>query len=644
MRPSFTSAHPPHGMPGIYAQAQPRLHPQPMDVCAFIGVAPRGPAYQPEPARPGERGSVLMSDPARPCRRSVPVLVHSFDEYRALFGGFEGPGYLPHAVAMFFEQGGRSAYIVRIVHEYDPPAPWHEAWARGGLASLASRPLTFLARNEGSWGNGLQVEGGLTAAPLAFAWRDGAVCVDRAGASPAGTLLRLEAADGAQVLAYCRGVSELRAAGFALPAWALALDPPLPPQFAPVRIDVVQAWLAIREEGEGGHAGQERHEMLGLTPRHPRWIGSVLCDESRLLWPDPSWAGQELWPARAAVETVHGVSAPFSGGRDRYADVQHEDFFDAGAPWSGLAALGACPEVTHVVVPDLYVPAQWAGDDAGIEGGAGAAPSALRKLILDPRDFADLTAIAALQQKVLDACESGRAMIALLDVPPGLSQAQASRWRAQFCSSWGAAYHPWLVPSRQLQGAQPTGQVRPLPPSAVAAGIIARDDIAEGVRAGPAVARAVVRLAEPQPAGRADAFQPLGLNCFVRGPDGVELVSARTLSRDRAWRQLSARRLMLMLERTLQRETRWAVAESGEPSLWQGAQQAVDNLLLRLFRAGACAGATPAESYFVRVKREPAGPERGELRMEIGVAPAEPREFVVLCLHRHDDGALVLER
>jgi phage tail sheath protein FI len=688
MHTPFTSSRLPLGAPGVYALAPveaPRLHPQHMDVCAFVGVAPRGPAYQPEAGRPGESACMMMADPARACRRSVPVLVHSFDEYRSLFGAYEGPGYLPYAVAMFFEQGGRSAYIVRIVHEYDAPAPgdpapWREAWAHGAAHGLAAGALPFLARNEGSWGNALRIAAGYGTGALAYTWREGEACVDRAGAAPAGTLLRLWSADGAQALAYCRGALERRPQDFPLSRWALVLDPA--PPFEPVRIDTVQAWLEVREvRDDGGHGDEgrsERHQDLGLSPLHPRWIGTVLCEESLLLWPDPSWAAQELWPARTEVELLQGGSAPFTGGRDRYGDVLHEDFFDAqgltgdadGAR-AGLSALEACPEVTHVVVPDLYVPAQWAGVDAvtdTVDSAAGAefsacvdlppgsttitsvAPTALRQLILDPRHFADLNAIAALQQQVLDVCELRGAMIALLDVPPGLSQAQAMRWRAQFGSSWGAAYHPWLVASRTVPRgtapAHPSHSLRPLPPSAVAAGIIARKEIERGIQFGPAneVARAIVRLAEPQPAGRADAFHPLGLNCFVRGQDGVQLVSARTLSRDRAWRQLSVRRLMLMLERTLLRETQWAVFEPNGPVLWRDLQHAIDNLLLRLFRAGAWAGATPAESYFVRINREPARLERGELLVEIGVAPAEPLEFIVLCLRRDGDGTLTLER
>ena len=47
----------------------------------------------------------------------------TLDEYRRAFGGFEGPGLLPYAVAAFFDQGGRRAYVARVVHDYGPGSP-----------------------------------------------------------------------------------------------------------------------------------------------------------------------------------------------------------------------------------------------------------------------------------------------------------------------------------------------------------------------------------------------------------------------------------------------------------------------------------------------------------------------------------------
>lgn len=673
----LSSARLPLGAPGVYIlpdAVAPRLNPQHMDVCAFVGVAPRGPAYQPVVDESHPPGYRMMSDPDRLYRRSLPVLVKSFDEYRRLFGAFEGPGYLPYAVAMFFEQGGRRAYVVRVVHRRTPPAPlapipYRDGWAEGTLAGAMSSDLAFLARNEGSWGNALHLELGFTTTAVGFSSGAGnAVLVDRNGLVPAGTLLRLVDATDTASLAYCRGAVELPDALTPTSRWQLQFD--VVPATAPVRIDSVEAWLTVRD----GSGQSETFERLGLTPNHPRSLASVLCNESTLLWPHPDWAATELLPKSAAVELLRGVSGPFADGADGYADIVHDDFFDSGwsaaddEPGAGMTSLTACADLTHVVLPDLYVPAQWAGDEtvtetvrdtAGAEfatclsfpdtasSASNAPPSLLTNLILDPRRSADLAAIAALQQQVLDVCEQTEAMIALLDVPPGLSQGQAERWRANFDSSWGAAYHPWLVASRRVfaAGGELPDTLRPLPPAAVAAGIVARKEFERGIQFGPAneLARAIVNLAEPQPKGRADVFHPLGMNCFVRDAGGIQLVSARMLSRDRQWRQLSVRRLILMLRRTLLRETQWAVFEPNGPTLWRDLTHAIGNLLLRLFRAGAWAGATPAESYFVRVHTEQARLDRGELLIDIGVAPAEPLEFIVLQLRRDGDGTLTLE-
>ena len=116
----LSSVRSPLGAPGVFALPEvrvPALHPQRMDVCAFVGVAPRGPARAPVVDDLWPSGYRMVTDPGRPLRRSWPVAVRSFDEYVQHFGAFEGPGLLPRAVASFFEQGGRIAWIVRIVHD-----------------------------------------------------------------------------------------------------------------------------------------------------------------------------------------------------------------------------------------------------------------------------------------------------------------------------------------------------------------------------------------------------------------------------------------------------------------------------------------------------------------------------------------------
>src|SRR5438094_4395097 len=141
-----------------------------MDVCAFCGVAPRGPARVPvvNDQWPDTRPSV---EPRRPIDRTRPYAVESFTDYQRLYGGFEGPGLLPYAVASFFEQGGQRAYIARIVHEYGVGDPRDAERVATGIvpgAATGAGPLLMRARNEGAWGKQLQVALSFQAVPLRF--------------------------------------------------------------------------------------------------------------------------------------------------------------------------------------------------------------------------------------------------------------------------------------------------------------------------------------------------------------------------------------------------------------------------------------------------------------------------------------------
>jgi hypothetical protein len=674
----LTSARSPLGAPGAFALPDARavsLHPQRMDVCAFVGVAPRGPAYVPLVDAQWPSGVGMVTQLDRPLQRSVAVPVRSFDDYRLVFGGFEGPGCLPHAVASYFEQGGRMAWVVRIVPTRAAAALGDDC-AKGSLTGAFSTALALTARNEGSWGNRLQVRSGFTGTAVGFEWlSDHRVLAPLSTPVTAGSVLRIVPTAGEPVLTRVLSLAAVRDEHLARSSWQLVLDVDVSAE--PLSIELVEAWVAVSD----GAGRSERFERLALSAQHPQGLATVLCEQSTLLWPDAAWADQPLMPLDARIEFLQGVSTVFEGGVDAYAQITPDDFFDASwsvaddLPGSGLMALApvdgvaieGTASITQVVVPDLYVPAQWATVEPVPETEAGSAgatfapcvdvvstaaveastPSLLSSLVLDPRHSSDLATIIALQQQVVSFCEATQSLIALLDVPPGLSQARIEQWRSRFDTSWAAAYHPWLQAARRpLDGQDPLlARERALPPSAVAAGIVARRELARGIQFGPAneIARQVINVAEPVNPGRADALHPLGINCFVREAAGISLVAARTLSQERDWRQLSVRRLMLMLRRTLLVETQWAVFEPNGPTLWSDLQHAIESLLRGLFRVGAFAGRTEAESFFVRVLTEGWRLDRGELLIEVGVAPAEPLEFILVRLRRQGDGTLNLE-
>jgi len=642
-----------------------------MDVCAFVGVAPRGPVRVPVVNEKWRDHGPCVED-ARPRRRSVPVAVENFDEYRRLFGGFEGPGLLPYSVAAFFEQGGRRAHIIRIVHDYtDPLDPTksdpvqNAAGVASGIvpgAGTVAVPLLLRARDEGSWGNKVTASLSYATRPFEFESSDStSVTVDEAAVLAPGTLLRLTQEDETRVL---RLVGNINRQGHEKSARFIKRGIFNQLLLADLKsAEVVEGILEI-DDGDGRI---ERHERLGFSALHPRWMATVLCYESQLVFPDQSWSDREVVPTNP--ELLPGQwSELFSGGEDRYAAITPSDFFDY--KWtlgddessSGVHALTRISDLSLLVAPDLYSPSPLAPNKNVIDPVSLAGhefepcvelpkPPAqtpaeidLEGLRLDPKMPADRELIIGYQKQLVDFAAVLRSFIVLLDVPPGLNHRQILTWRARFDSAFAAAYDPWL----QISRGDDSRELLRVPPSAVAAGVIARQELSFGVPHGPANALAaqVVGVDDTVSPARHDELHQQGINVYLRERDGIRLTGARTLSRDPQWRQLSVRRLVTMIQRALEQQMQWVVFEPNNSALRTDVRFALESYLSQLFRLGAFRGATEQEAFFVRCdeSNNPAYvTDAGRLIAEVGLAPAEPLEFIVLQLARAGDGTLTLQ-
>ena len=319
-------------------------------------------------------------------------------------------------------------------------------------------------------------------------------------------------------------------------------------------------------------------------------------------------------------------------------------------------------EVALACVPDLYDPEPFAAPSplppavhaAGPEFARCLEPddeaprpqprAPLEGLALDPRLPGDLATIVALQQDVT-ALAAYAGWSALLDVPPGLTRRAVLRWRSSFDSAYAAAYHPWL----RVNGLGPASLApRRVPPSAVAAGIVAATEVRSGLAHGPAnvVAGRVVDIEQPVAGAEHDELHLAGINVYLLERDGVMLSAARTLARDPQWRQLSVRRLVTAIARALRAQMAWTVFEPNGPALRAELRHVLDAYLRDLHRRGLLAGATPEEGFFVRCdasNNPQAAVDAGRLLAEVGIAPVEPIEYVVLRLERTDDGTVQLQ-
>jgi uncharacterized protein len=670
------------GAPGIYRVVDEPLRALTgvrMDVCAFVGVAPRGPARA--LVTSNDSRAALVSVAELPVRRSVPLAVESWQAYLQSYGGFEGPGLLPYSVSAFFANGGQRAYIVRIVHPYlkaggTPDAALNAAGTPRarftGLTVSGGATVWVAARNEGAWGLGLKA----TLSPIAKALSLGAADIQptrlrlpRSLALDIGALLRLTLAGTIQVLRQIVSLTdEWNPLTGQRETWA-GLDAPT--AGAALSVELVEASLQV-DDGTG------RSEVLngiGLTAVHPRWLARMLIEESSLLYPsdDPCRPLSDPLASWLAADLVLDAGLPafvtrsFKRGGNRYADLLPDDFFDPDwvpgneDPGDGVHALVELDDLSVLVVPDLYSPGPRAPIEAIVDTGgfAGASftecvtppptpeqgPPAedLSGLRLDPA--ADLDTIAALQQRLTDLADQLKSLVVLLDVPPGLSQRRMLYWRGQFDSAYAAAYHPWL---HMAPREDPRQRLVLAPPAGFAAGIIALRENQFGVSYGPAneVAAGAVSVLDKVAGPRHDELHQQAINVFLQEREGARLSAARTLSRDASWRQLNVRRLLVMIRRVLERQMQWAVFEPNDRDLRALLSRMLEAYLRQLYRANAFTGATEAEAFFVKCDDElnpPAFTDTGQLLAQIGVAPAEPMEFIVLNIARTADASLSVE-
>ena len=104
--------------PGVYVQEVPSAV-KPIagvssSTAAFIGFADKGPVP----------GTILPSG-----RAAQPPLVTSFTEYTRTFGGFRSDSYLTYAVQAFFQNGGSSLYVIRVIPPPGSPPANNAAFA-----------------------------------------------------------------------------------------------------------------------------------------------------------------------------------------------------------------------------------------------------------------------------------------------------------------------------------------------------------------------------------------------------------------------------------------------------------------------------------------------------------------------------------
>lgn len=119
-------------LPGVSLTSAPRdpgTEPLRTDVAAFLGRLRRGPV-------------------------GTPVRVESWNDVVAAFGPPDGAFATPYALRGFFENGGRTAWVIRVS---GPATTARAPWEAGPLSGLAATGFQVVATSPGAWANGARV-------------------------------------------------------------------------------------------------------------------------------------------------------------------------------------------------------------------------------------------------------------------------------------------------------------------------------------------------------------------------------------------------------------------------------------------------------------------------------------------------------
>ena len=627
--------------PGVYRvqPAPPRsLTPVRTDIAAFIGYAERG------PLPPAAVGVDFQAE-------SVALKVSGWPAFQAAFGSFHSNGYLPFAVRAFFETGGRECYVVRV--------------AAVGAARLDDQPAAARARLPG-----LRLSATLAAPAAAGATT---LSMDTANLNPY-DLLELSS-QAYQELALIRGVAV---------GQAQLVDPlrgaykPDDPSFTLRR---VQAAVTIQAKSAGrwgnrlsvtitptadpsgdrffdlrvvcagdrwSSRDEEFYRRLSVDPRYARndavYAPTVLT-RSRLV---ALIVDDSALPVVAPVGSAFAAAIRLTGGQDGLAAVTEHDFLGGDDDMRGLRLLQDIEDAAIVCVPDAVFATPTVTPEPPLppqdpclprvdQLAAAPDPTGL------PPSF-DATSIARIQQTVLAHCDRNRYRVAVLDTPADLLPREASTWAVDHdlrnrSGKFGALYYPWVAAPSPYSFDQPA---IPVPPCGHVAGIYARTDLRVGVQKPPA--NEALDFAANLLYDVDDNLQaPLSrarVNCIRAFPGrGLRLWGARSLAADgdADWLFIHTRRLMSMVEQTVDKGTRWAVFEPHDDALRRTITHSLTVLLERIWLAGGLKGARPEQAFYVKcddTNNPTADVDRGLLVCEVGISIAAPMEFIVFELRR----------
>lgn len=251
-----------------------------------------------------------------------------------------------------------------------------------------------------------------------------------------------------------------------------------------------------------------------------------------------------------------------------------------------------------------------------------------------------------MQALILEHCDQMGDRFAILDAlnvtdltPVATLVAQKQR----LVGDNGALYTPWLKVERVATAIPPCGHI---------AGIYALSDRTIGSHRAPANYRleAVLDLSLAFSDDEWLALNPptgSGINCIQSFKSrGMRVWGARTLSQNPDWRYINIRRMKITLLRWIEHNLADVVFEPNSIAIWGRLERELTVYCESLWNQGALQGSTPEEAFYVQCNDETNPPDvrdRGQVIVEIGLAPTTPAEFIVLSLIHGSSGVTLIQ-
>jgi phage tail sheath protein FI len=617
------------------------------DIAGFVGIAARG-------------------------RLHEPMKVESWTQFTSNFGGNTRQGFLAAAVHGFFANGGRTCWVVRVGDpllakpamldiEVDLPHLFSLTLdVAGELYSQEMQVSTRLRDQFQRHQHPLTGEATVQGDPVSSSWTivDGANryvirkedqtlnVYDRF----AGTILRLTAlspgkwANSLAVSAFRTGPGRftlaLRLPDGTRELWTnLSLDVKAPRSadriLSPQVEDPSRESTWWEENTANMYMRVSAANTATLSPNGSRLVKAQFIS---------NFAGTEV-PPLLTIGT--GTRYP-AGGKDALWALRPEHFSGVGAPldqiW-GLATLEVNREIAIVAIPDIMPKAQHTYEHIMTQE---CGPEWIDRTVDSevPPAFG-LDDIIALQRELLAHCERLKNRIAILDAPPGMSTEQElSSWANNFQSTYAALYYPWLRVSDPTSGSD----LFNVPPSGHIAGIYARVEMQVGPHKAPA--NEVIEDAQDVVAAVDDLGHGIlneqHINVLRAYPGrGLRVFGARVASTpEDDIRYVNVRRLLLMIERSIEANMQWLAFEPNNETLWRDTKRVLSSFLEGLWQQGRLDGATADDAFDVICDASintQVETDAGQLLARIEIRPPWPAEFVIVRVGRTESGIATAE-